>query len=147
MIRVGSSVTRCRELGRWAAGMGLLPRRLGVVSREQCAQSGRSPLGQCVDCLNHGVGIGSHDQQVSAAIRARVPIGVRRPTGHEDCRSGAGFDFLDSLANVQYALQNVPCFVVFVMEMQGSDQSRRSGRTTTVLPLSNDERIADGTDD
>jgi hypothetical protein len=98
-----------------------------------------------VNLLNQAIDICGHDEQVASGIGRWIPVGVRCPAWNEDSRSRIRFDDFAADLYVECALQDVPSFIIPVMDVERSDESRRSGRTAIGTPLGDNEVISDGT--
>jgi len=118
----------------------MLLQKLGIVFAKEFLERGRSALFQGVDSLDQAEDVGGHYQQVAEAAGAGVPVGVRRSAWDENSRTGACFDFVFAGLHAENAFEDVPSFVVVVVDMTRRDQARRIGRATSVLPFGDNER-------
>jgi len=125
---------------------GSLFEKFRIVLAEHFSHRRRRPFRHSMNRLDQTIDVRSHHQQIPAHSGPRIPIRMRRPTRHEHSRTGARFDYVRPGPDAQVPLQHVPDFVVAVMKMQRSNPARRPRRTTRILPLGNDKRIADGTE-
>jgi len=113
---------------------------LGIVFAKEFLEAGGGALFQGVDPLDQAEDVGGHYQQVAEATGVCVPVGVRRAAWDEDGGTGAGFDFVFAGLHAENAFEDVPSFVVVVVDMTRRDQARRIGRATSVLPFGDNER-------
>jgi len=109
------------------------------VFAEQLLEGGGSALLQGVDSLDQAEDVGGHYQEIAEAAGACVPVGVRRSALHENSGTCAGFDFVFAGLHAKDAFQDVPSFVIVMVDVTRSDQPRRTGRTATILPFGDDE--------
>ena len=65
-------------------------------------------------------------------------------TGNQDGGAGLGFDIVVANLHDESAFEDVPGFVIGVVEMAWSDQARRAGRGAGVSPFGDDEGIVGG---
>ena len=89
-------------------------------------ERGRGALFQGVDSLDQAEDVGGHYQQVAEAAGAGIPIGVRRSAGDENGGTDASFDFVFAGLHAENAFEHVPSFVVFMVNVAGSNQAGRS---------------------
>jgi len=94
-----------------------------------------------VDALDQAKDIGSHDEEVASGAGTGIPVGVGRSTRNEHARSGWGLHVLIANLHTQGAFENVPGFVVGVVEVARSDQEWRTGWAAGVSPLGDDEGV------
>src|ERR1700730_16879103 len=104
----------------------MLLQKLGIVFAKEFLERGRSALFQGVDSLDQAEDVGGHYQQVAEAAGAGVPVGVRRSAWDENSRTGACFDFVFAGLHAENSFQDVPSFVVFMVNVAGSNQAGRS---------------------
>ena len=104
-------------------------------------EGGGSARLQGMDSLDEAENVGSHYQQVAETAGACVVIGVRRSARDENGGTCAGFDFGFAGLHAEDAFQDVPSFVVVMVDVTRSDQSWRICVTAGVLPFGDDEGI------
>ncbi len=111
---------------------------------EELLESGGGSLFQGVDALDQAKDVGSHDEEVASGAGTGIPVGVGRSTRNEHARSGWGLHVLIANLHAQGAFEDVPGFVVGVVEVARSDQAWRTGWAAGVSPLGDNERIVWG---
>ena len=124
-----------------------LRQELGVEFLEESLERAWSALGKGVDTLDELVDTRGHDEKIAGWFGARVPVGVGSAAGDENGRAGAGFDHSIANLDAQNAFEDVPGFIVVVMEMAWSDIAWRSWRSTGIAPFGDDKVIRGRTDD
>lgn len=66
---------------------------------------------------------------------------MRRSTANKHTRTGAGLNHLLADVHVQGTLQDVPRFIVMVMEVRRSNQARWVRRAARIAPLGDHKSI------
>lgn len=89
-------------------------------------EAGGGALFRGVDALDQAEDVGGHYQEVAEAAGAGVPVGVRRSAWDENSRTGACFDFVFAGLHAENSFQDVPSFVVVVVDVTRSNQAGRS---------------------
>ena len=111
-----------------------------MFAKEFLERGGRA-LFQGVDALDQAENVGSHYQQVAEAAGACVPVGVRCSAGDENGGAGVGFDFVFAGLHAEDAFEDVPRFVIVMVEVARSNQPGWIWRTASFLPFCDDEGI------
>lgn len=108
---------------------------------------GWSAVVEGVNGLDEFVDARGHDEEVAGRVGAGIPVGVGSAARNEDGGTGAGFDNLVASLDTENIFEDVPGFVIAMMQMAGSDVARRAGRAAGVAPLGDDEVVGGGADD
>ena len=114
---------------------------------EERLESWQITIGKSVDGLNETVNARGHDEKVAGSFGAGVPISVRSAAGNEDGGARAGFDFVFADLDAEDSFENVPGFVIAVMDVAGSDVPGRTGRAAGIAPFGDDEVVRGRPDD
>jgi hypothetical protein len=80
-----------------------------------------------------------HDEQITRWSRIWVPIGVRRTARNKERTACRYFDVAVVDSYPKRALKDVPGFVVFVMDVQRSDELGWIIAATGIRPLDDDQ--------
>jgi hypothetical protein len=139
----GNAIAHLLRPGGGGAVGALLVKKVGIVFPKYRSKGGGSPALHRVDFLNQGVNIRGHDEQIPDRSGSRIPIGMRRSPRYEDTRAGLGLDLVLSHQNAQRSFKHIPCFVVAMVHMQGRDKPGWFVETACVLPLGDNESVAD----
>ena len=115
--------------------------QFGIVLAEQLLEGGGGTVLQGVDSLDQAEDVRRHNQQVPNTSGTRIPKGVRRTAGDDHGGTSGSFNFVFTGLHAQSSFQNVPGFVVAVVDMAWGNQAWRPRRAAGILPLGDDERI------
>ena len=115
--------------------------QLGVVLSEELLYGCGGAFFQSVEPLDQVEDVPRHNQQIANPTGTGIPKGVRRAAGDEHGGTGTGLNFVFTGLHAKSSFQRVPGFVVFMVEVAGSNQARRSRGSTLVLPFGDDERV------
>ena len=118
-----------------------LRQELGVELAEEGLESGGRAVGEGVNGVDKTVNARGHDEEVAGQREAGVPVSVRCAAGNEDGGAGAGFDFVFADLDAEDSFENVPGFVIAVMDVAGSDVPGRAGRAAGIAPFGDDEVV------
>ena len=94
-----------------------------------------------MDALDEAEDIGGHNQEVSCGACAGIPVSVGSSTGNQDGGAGLGFDVIVANLHDEGALEDIPGFVIGVVEMARSDEARRAWWAASVSPFGDDEGV------
>jgi hypothetical protein len=131
------------EIARFSSlGAIVESQQLRVILPKQRAKDFRIAIDHCVDLLNHPKGIRGHNQQVAETAGAGIPVSMWCAAWHHYSGPGVSFNFAVADLNAQRAFQDIPDFIIPVVEVQGSDESSLIDWTTRILPLSNHETLS-----
>ncbi len=67
--------------------------------------------------LNQAENIGSHHKEIASSSRSWVPVGMGRETRDQHSRSGPNLHFGISRLDVQGSFEDIPGFIVALMNM------------------------------
>ena len=94
-----------------------------VILPKQGLKGFRIAISHCVDFLNHPKGIRGHNQQVAETAGTGIPVSMWCSAWHHYSGPSVGFDFTVADLNAQSAFQDIPDFIVPVVEVQRSDEA------------------------
>ena len=100
-----------------------------------------------MNLLNQPENIRGHDEQIANRDRRRIPVGMGRAAWNEHARTRARFKFIFTRSDAQGALKHVPGFVVAVMDVRWSDETRRIRGSAGIPPFSQHKSVVDRPDD
>ena len=119
-------------------------KQFGIVLAEDALECGGSALWHCVDGLNEAENVRGHNQKITQRFRTSIPIGVRGAPRDEHGTTRAGFDLDFAGLHAKRALEDIPSFIIVMMQMARRYRAWRTGGRACVLPLGDDERSACG---
>lgn len=110
-------------------------------------ERGGRAVSEGVDALNELVDARSHDEKVAGGVRTGIPICVGSTARNENGGACARFHLFVTHLNAENSFDDVPGFVVPVMEVSRSDVPRRAGRCAGVAPFGDEEIVRWRADD